>query len=250
MFSFARRFLCYFTSRETLCVFTKTANKGESNKMKKREKKFQRTKKLEIFYIRIRFGFEINLEQRNVHTRHLRHEFSPTPIDTRRVYRKILHNFRENKGKSPKKIITSEQASFFSCSSGAVESKLTQVWEEKLAHSELYVCTLYDGANSVEKKNSDRKTSLNHMAYEIIVKTSLNSLIPPRAPVVGLEKNCIASHQHILSFHLRFTCVERLFARVWLIIQLFMFATVLKVNKLSFRASFLRHDSRHFALQL
>lgn len=70
--------------------------------MKERgEKKFQRTKKSLKFPTR--FEFEFTLRLNYPHFTHFRRHFFPSTIDIRRGGEIILHNFRKNKRKPPKK---------------------------------------------------------------------------------------------------------------------------------------------------
>lgn len=185
------------------------------------------------------FRFKFTFEPRKVHfhtyatiiplSRSIRVAFSEKNYI---IFGKIKENQLKNR-------FSSEKALFFSCSSGAVESKLTQVWEEKAV-----VRVDDDRANRMEKKknyNSQAgKTSLDHMAS--VRNNSENVItfppIPPRPShrIEGKTQNCITSPT-LLCFHLRWcTCVRSL--AECLKILLFMgkkhVAAVLKVNKPSF----------------
>lgn len=73
----------------------------------------------------------------------------------------IFGKIRENQ---PKNYSTPRRHYFFSCSSGAVEAKLTQVWEEKQAS-----LRVYGKRTKWRNKNYNRearKTSFDHMASE------------------------------------------------------------------------------------
>lgn len=144
-------------SRKTITKQQTKVNRVEM-KWTRRNKKFQRTKSLKnVNELQILIHFwtaESSLSN-------LRHKISAFPIDKRRVYEKILHYFRENKGKSAEKSFQQQEGTFLSCSSGAVETKLTQVWERKSCCT----CRRQSERSREEKKyNSVAKTSLDHMA--------------------------------------------------------------------------------------